>query len=59
MSSIQIGILIFIGYLMLYSIVDRICNSVEKCNYYYAVTELGKVDRNESSEHQEKEKTED
>lgn len=59
MSSIQIGILIFIGYLMLYSIVDRICNSAEKCNYYYMVAEYGKVDGNESSENQEKEKTED
>ena len=39
MSMLQIGIMLVIGYLCLYSIVDRICKCVEECARFKSYNE--------------------
>lgn len=48
MSMLQIGIMLVIGYLCLYSIVDRICKCVEECAKFKSYNEYIKNDTNTS-----------
>ena len=59
MTSFQIGLLIFVAYLAVYSIVNRICECFEKRSYFHAFGEYTKGGLNEQSEDQERAETED
>lgn len=59
MTSFEIGLLLFLGYIMVYSIVSRICNSAEKCAYYHAVADCVKGENDGSSRDKKSGQTED
>lgn len=48
MSMLQSGIILVIGYLCLYSIVDRICKCVEECARFKSYNEYIKNGTNTS-----------
>lgn len=59
MTSFEIGLLIVVVYIAVYSIVNRICNSAEKCAYYHAVADSVKGENNGTSRNEKGSQTED